>query len=291
MGGYKKPKAQLHREFVYLNHDTVLNALSAFEAGKVDEIIEKTSEASEGGLDASLRAGPIKGGGAKKKTSNMQEELVRSRTWFSAFDAWHSHLEVAEAFGTLSAWDKETRDELGVGDTVRFAADVVIAPLHQVFATFIAFANDAGQADSAFGAIAMKPQEIAELKKTARSMAGWMRGRSDEKNILAYLRPFGIAEPRIVVQLNERYVVGGVGGLEGRFTVIGQVESLLADGEVVPAVRIVRDVPPTPMETQAITAALEHLVGPAREMGVDIGPDDLVIPHPAAIVRPIAIYR
>jgi hypothetical protein len=59
MSGYRKPKARLHREFVYLNHDTVLNSLSALEAGKVDEIIEKTSEAREGGLSASVTAGPV----------------------------------------------------------------------------------------------------------------------------------------------------------------------------------------------------------------------------------------
>ncbi len=87
MSGYKRPKVRLHQEFVYLNYDTVINALSAFEAGKVDEIIEKASKAQDGGMDAAIAIGPAKVGGGKKRQSTIQEELTRTRTWFSAFDA------------------------------------------------------------------------------------------------------------------------------------------------------------------------------------------------------------
>jgi uncharacterized protein YicC (UPF0701 family) len=99
MSGYSKPKTRLHREFLYLNHDTVINSLSAFESGKVDEIIEKVSEAREGGLEGSVGHGVAKVAGGKKKTSNIEEELKRTRTHFSAFEAWSRHLEEAGAFG------------------------------------------------------------------------------------------------------------------------------------------------------------------------------------------------
>jgi hypothetical protein len=85
MSGYRAPKTRLHREFLYLNHDTILNSLSALEAGKVDEIIQKVSQAKEGGLEGSVRAGPVKGGGGRKKIASIEEELVKTRTWFSAF--------------------------------------------------------------------------------------------------------------------------------------------------------------------------------------------------------------
>lgn len=87
MAGYRPPKKRLHREFLYLNHDTVLNSLSALEAGKVDEIIQKVVEAKEGGIEATLGTGPVRGGGGKKKRASIEEELVKTRTWFSAFDA------------------------------------------------------------------------------------------------------------------------------------------------------------------------------------------------------------
>ena len=82
MTGYRAPKKRLHREFLYLNHDTILNSLSALEAGKVDEIIQKVIEAKEGGFEGSVGAGPVKGDGGKKKKASIEEELVKTRTWF-----------------------------------------------------------------------------------------------------------------------------------------------------------------------------------------------------------------
>ena len=49
---------------------------------------QKVNEAREGGFEAGLAAGPVKGGGGKKRTAKIEEELVKTRTWFSAFDAW-----------------------------------------------------------------------------------------------------------------------------------------------------------------------------------------------------------
>lgn len=49
----------------------IINSLSAFEAGKVDEIIEKVSEASEGGREGSIGYGPTKVAGNTKKTTNV----------------------------------------------------------------------------------------------------------------------------------------------------------------------------------------------------------------------------
>lgn len=60
MGGYKKPKARIHREFLYLNDSTVVNALSAIEAGKVDEIIEQAKTTTGSGVEAGLGYGPAK---------------------------------------------------------------------------------------------------------------------------------------------------------------------------------------------------------------------------------------
>lgn len=71
MTGYQAPKIRHHREFLYLNHDTILNSLSALEAGKVDEIIQKVNEAREGGLEASVGVGPVRGGGRKKMSATV----------------------------------------------------------------------------------------------------------------------------------------------------------------------------------------------------------------------------
>lgn len=288
MSGYNRPKKRLHREFLYLDHETIINSLSALESGKVDEIIAKVSEASEGGIEGGLGYGPAKISAGKKKTANIEEELRRTRTWFSAFEAWLTTLEEADAVGTLDSWDVETRNDLEVGDTVRFTARVTLSPLQQVFLTFISFANESGNADSAFKVPSTK---VAEIKKTARMMAGWMRGSSDAKAFMVYLSPLGVAEPVVAARLQETYIVGGTQAIEGEYTVVAQVESLVAPDAAVPAIRVLRDAPPTPIETTSITTAMANFVDPSKTLGVEITERDITLQHPAVIVHPIAIYR
>jgi len=288
MGNYKKPKARLHREFLYLNHETIINSLSALEAGKVDEIIEKVSESREGGLEGTLGYGPVKGTGGKKKTANIEEELRRTRTWFSAFEAWYGQLVSEDALGELDGWDAETRDELSVGDTVKFSARVSLSPVQQVLLTYISFANEASNADSPLKQPANK---VAEIKRIARMMAGWMNGKNDAKNVMVYLAPLGVEKPLVAALLQEGFIVGGTQSIEGEYTIVAQVRQLIATDESVPAIRVVRDVPPTPMETDTIMKALANFIEPARALGVEIGDGDLTLRHPGVIVDPIAIFR
>jgi hypothetical protein len=285
---YNAPKAHLHQEFLYLNHDTVLNALSAFEAGKVDEIIEKTAEAKDGGAGISVGAGPVKGGAGKKKQASIQEELVRTRTWFSAFDSWHRFLKDNDAIGTFDGWDSEVRNELSVGDTIEFQADVRLSPLHKLLTTFLSYAAGAGTANSPFQ---VAGKEAAEAKKTARMMEQWIMGREGRRNLAVYFLPFGTESPRIVARFDEKYIIGGLDNAEGRFTVIAQVDTLLQQGERESAIRIMREVPPTPKEIETVHEAMLNFVEPAKELGVELDETDLAIPYPAVIVRAIAVYK
>jgi hypothetical protein len=288
MSGYKKPKTRLHKEFIYLNFDTVVNSLSAFEAGKVDEILEKVTDTREGGLGASVGYGPAKVSGAKKKTSNVEEELRRTRTTFSAFEAWSSHLEAAGAFGEFLSWNLDTRNEVEIGDTVRFRATVQLSPLQGLFLTFIDFADQAGNQDSVF----KRPtSELAGLKKQARLMSSWITNRDGSKSIMVTFHPLGQKEPPVYARLDERFLVNGLEFLDGEFTVIAQVESLIGEGDSVPAMRVLRETPPTPLEITTIATALESFIEPAAALGVEIRPDDLNFKYPGLIFHPIAIFR
>lgn len=284
MSTYRAPKRRLHREFLYLNHDTVLNSLSALEAGKVDEIIQKVNEAKEGGMDVSAGVGPVRGGGKKTKGSTVQEELVRTRTWFSAYDAWYRYLSNEGAIGSFDTWSEDVRGELAVGDTLEFAADLVLSPIHKLLRTFISYSENAGT----FGTTG---KELAEVKKTAAMMVGWLGGSSKKTNLPMYLQPSGVAEPRIIAALHDDYVIGDREGIEGTYTVVGQVSRLLTGSDVVSTIRVIRDVPPTPLEVNTINEAMTNFIEPARELGVDIGPSDINISAPAVILRPIAIYQ
>ncbi|MGW9157614.1 DUF6414 family protein [Microbacterium sp. NPDC055665] len=288
MSGYRRPKVQLHKEFLYLNHETIINSLSAFEAGKVDEILEKVSEAREGGLGGTVGYGPVKANASKKKASNVEEELTRSRTNFSAFEAWSHHLTEASAFGELDAWDVGTRNEIAVGDTIRFKAVVSLSPVQQLFLTFIDYANQAADQNSIFKQPAA---QLAETKKQARMMAGWMRGRGEGKSIMVSIQPLGVPAPRVSARLDEDYIVSGTQSVEGEFTVIAQVESLINEGEAIPAIRVLRETPPTSKETDVITEALAGFIEPAAALGVELTMDDITLRYPGVVLHPIAIYR
>ncbi len=150
MSGYKRPKNHLHREFLYLNHDTIINSLSALEAGKIDEILQKANEAREGGISANVAVGPVAAGGGKRKTANIEEEMVRTRTVFSSFDAWYQYLSAGDAIGTFDEWSLGVRDALGVGDTIEFQADLTLTPIHKILRTYLSFAAEAAVAGSLF---------------------------------------------------------------------------------------------------------------------------------------------
>jgi hypothetical protein len=288
VAGYKPPKKRLHRDFLYLNHDTVINSLSALEAGKVDEIIQKVNEAREGGIDASIGVGPVKAGGSKKRTARIEEELVKTRTWFSAFHAWHGYLTEEEAIGSFDAWDDQVRNALSIGDTLEFSAELVLSPVHKLFRTFIAFAESAAQPGSVFS---QKGPQLAETKQTARMMIDWMGGREKPTHLPMYLKPGGVAEPRILASLQDAYLIGSRDNVEGTFTVVGQVATLLSGDQVESTIRAIRDVPPTQAEVDTINEAMTHFIEPARELGVEIDPSDINIPAPAVVLRPIAIFQ
>lgn len=286
--GYNKPKKHLHREFLYLNHDTIVNSLSALEAGKIDEIIQKANEAREGGFGVGLAAGPIDVSGSKKKVANIEEEMVRIRTIFSAFDVWYKYLAAAEAIGTFDEWNQSVRDSLRVGDTIEFEARLTLTPVHKVFRTFLAFAEQANTPGSVFQ---QKAQALQETKKTAQQMQVMLGGKGAVQHLPVYMAPLEQSAPRMLGRLDEQYMVSPKEGIDGVYRVIAQVDQLLLPGEEISAIRLIRDVPPTPMEISTVSEALTNFIEPASELGIGITPTDISVPFPAVLLRPIAVFR
>jgi hypothetical protein len=288
MAKYDKPKKHLHREFLYLNHDTIVNSLSALEAGKIDEIIQKANQAREGGFTAGLSAGPVEASGGRKKIANIEEEMVRTRTIFSAFDAWYKHLDSEDAFGRLNDWDAATRNSLSVGDTIEFTARISLAPLHLLIRSYLSFAASAETPGSFFQ---QKGEELKETKATARIFHTMLGGRDAPKHLPTYMAPNGIIEPLVVARLDEQYLLDPKEEMGGTYRVIGQVDRLLEEGEEYSAIRVIRDVPPTPMEIATVSEALGTFIEPALELGITLSAADLSFPAPAVMLRPIAVYR
>ncbi len=283
---YSKPKVRLHRDFVFLNDDSILNSLSALEAGKVDEIIEKTSEATDRGIEGSIGHGALKAGGSKKKQAQLESELVKIRTRFSAFEAWYQHLKASDAFGTFDEWNLETRDEIEVGDTIEFRASVALSPLYLLLTSFQSFVEKVNKPGSPFK---MSGAELKQAKDTAAMMKNWVSRPDGTRGIVTYFEPFGIKEPRIIGTLEENYVVGGLDNVRGGFTVVAQVDSVLDKGERVSVIRVLSDVPPTPKEIEVAEESMSHFID--NELGVELTDDDLTFSHPVVIVRPLAVYK
>ena len=288
MPGYKKPKKHLHREFLYLNHDTIINSLSALEAGKIDEILQKANEAREGGISGNVAVGPVAAGGSKKKTANIEEEMVRTRTVFSAFDAWYQYLSQAEAIGTFDEWSLDVRNQIGVGDTIEFRANLTLTPIHKILRTYLSFAAEAAVPGSLFH---QKGEALAETKKVANVMTSMLGGKDAPQHLPVYMAPYGVDEPRILARLDDEYIVSPKEAIEGTYRVIAQVDQVLAEGETISAIRVVRDVPPTPMEVSTISEALANFKEAADNLGVTITDDDITVLPPAILVRPIAVFR
>jgi hypothetical protein len=291
MSKYNAPKKHLHRDFLYLDHETVLNSLSAFEAGRIDEIIEKTGETSDTSGEVGLNLGPAKGGGAKRREAELHEELVRKRTRFSAFEGWHQQLKAEDAIGSFEGWDLAVRNDMRVGDTIEFQTRVRLSPLYLTFRTYAAYAKEASPTSALFK---VTRQEQASAQSTARMMAEWTKGPGGGQSSSVYFEPVGASDgsPRIVGRVDESYVMRGLGELDGEVTAIGQVEALLAKGDELSAIRVVRDTPATPLETRVIAEAMANFKGEAGDaMGVLIDDEDITFRYPVVILRPIAIYR
>ena len=101
---YHKPDKRVHRGFYYLDDETVINSLSAVEAGKVDEVVSKVNSAREGGLGGGVGVYGAKVEAGKKVTSAFEEEIVRTRTRFSIFELWYENLRNSKAIGTFEGW-------------------------------------------------------------------------------------------------------------------------------------------------------------------------------------------
>lgn len=286
--GYNKPKKHLHREFLYLNHDSIVNSLSALEAGKIDEIIQKANQAREGGFTGGLSIGPLEVGGGKSKALSIEEEMVRTRTVFSAFDAWYRYLNDADAIGSFDSWDIKVRNQLAVGDTIEFEARLNLTPIHLVFRTYINFAEQAATPGSVFQ---QKGEQLNETKKIARMMQTWLGGKDAPGHYPVYMSPYETDLPRIIARLDETYMLSPKDGINGVYKIIAQVEEILRDGDELSAIRILRDVPPTLMEVETISEALRNFIEPAKELKVEITEEDISVPSPAIVVRPIAVFR
>ncbi|MEQ4209764.1 hypothetical protein [Actinopolymorpha sp. B9G3] len=287
MAIYKKPEKRVHRGFYYLNDETVINSLSAVEAGKVDEVVAKVNSSREGGFGggAGFQGAKIEGG--KKSTSAFEEEIVRTRTRFSIFELWYQNLVTSKAIGQFRGWGQDALEDVDPGDTVELRASLTVVPLQAMFRMFLWFANLAKSPGHMFS---QKGDELKTTKESERNIR-MLVGDADEMEFVVIAKPVGNAGPIVAMQLADRWMIGNVGHLSGHYTVVGQVDQVLTDGDEVPTMRLIREAPPTPLEVNTLGDIVEPFIEPASAFGVSVSRDDAAIKGPGLWLTPIAIFR
>ncbi|GAA1650582.1 hypothetical protein GCM10009744_47750 [Kribbella alba] len=174
MGEYKKPNKQVHRGFSYLDDETVINSLSAIEAGKIDEVVAKIVNAKHGGGGGGVGVPGLKVEGEYKSDTSLEEEMVRTRTRFSVFEIWYGILQNSKALGRFDGWAPGALVGVQPGDTVEIRAAVSVAPLQTMLRLFYWFADQAKSQGSLFS---QSGPELKTTKETERHMRSMFEGQ------------------------------------------------------------------------------------------------------------------
>jgi hypothetical protein len=284
---YRKPETRVHRGFFYLNDETVINSLSAVEAGKVDEVLARVNTAREGGVGGGMGIPGAKVEGTKKSTSEFEEEMVRTRTRFSVFELWRENLVSKKALGFFEGWSLEILDDVQSGETVEFKATLELAPMQTIFRMYNWFATQARTQGSIF---AQKGEELKATKETERVFRALV-GEDENLESVVIAKPSGGEGPPVAMQLADRWMIGELGHLSGEYTVVGQVDQILKGDEQYPTLRLIRAAPVTITELKVLREIVGGFAESAKEFGLKITSEDATITGPAIWLAPIAIYR
>ena len=287
MPSYRRPEKKVHRGFVYLDDDLVTNSLSAQEAGKIDEVVAKINSARAGGWGGGFGAYGAKLEGEKKSSSSVEEELVRIRTRFSVFEAWYQNLKSEKALGTFDGWGPTVLQEVESGHVVEFNASLSLTPMDTLFRLYLWFMSKAKESGNVFSLPSDKLKEAKASERTLRMVMG----EGPEVDFLVIAAPPSETPAPVVMNLKARSVIGNPGDLAGSYTIVGQVEQVLAEDDTYPAVRLTRDAPPTALEIQTLKDFYSHFDEPAAAFGLTVTKDDATIKGPALLLTPIAIFR
>lgn len=291
MAVYKAPKERLHRDFFYLNDEVAINSLSALESGKVDEIVSRTTTAREGGFSGEVKIPVVDVGvgSSRKSSSEIEEEMVRTRTRFSIFDAWYRLMHDKKALGTFDGWGESALEGVEPGDTVELRARLSQGPLQTVLRLYLWFAEQAARDGNLFSQKGEARKTTIASSKSIKQILGDESDDEDEVPLLA--TPVGDPGPSVLLSVSRRWLIGRLGQLGGTFGIVGQVVQLVDAEDEYPVIRLTKDVPPTPLEIGTLKEAVQHFVEPAKGLGVDVEASESVVQGPILVIKPIAIYR
>lgn len=97
---------------------------------------------------------------------------------------------------------------------------------------------------------------------------------------------------RVVAFVERAAIQVPIEDLTGHFSALVQVNEVLqGQDEELLTLRAIRGARPGKAEREGIAEGAQALIEPAKELGVPLTREDLVMPAPLMLLRPIAIWR
>jgi len=281
---FTPPKTATFKQFVILDGDGVVSALSAIDGGQIDEILTRSAEEHGGEAGGEINVKVAKGGGKRAKGRKVEEEIRRARTRHATAAKLLETLHAQESVGVVDGpLDMDVAGQLEAGMVLQFRAELRLHPLHQADQMLRSFVKVAPQ----FG-----EKQAANNLRSVLQLWGTMVGTGEAGGRLL-IEPHTTDPqlPRLLLPVPGDHIEVDLEDLFGDVTVIAQVERLLTDQEEYPAIRMLRGAPSTPFERSALEEGLPDLVEAVSEMGVEISKEDVLIQGPAVILRAVCAYR
>lgn len=281
---FTPPKTNVFKQFVILDSDGVVSALSAIDGGQIDEILIRSAEERDGGVGGEVGAGPVKAKGRRSKSRKVEEEIRRARTRHAAaaklLEALHKHSSIGIVDGVL---DSDIAEQLESGMVLQLRANLQLHPLHQADQMVRSFIEVGPKVDQ---------KQVAKEMRQMLDVWGVITGTGREgAPVLLEPRTAGEQNPRLLLPVAREDLEVDLDDVLGDVTLIAQVERVIAEGDTYQVIRVLRGGPATSLERGAVDEMLPELVSGLSELGVDITEDDVFVTGPAIVLRPICAYR
>jgi hypothetical protein len=282
---FQPPKSTAFKQFVILDHDGVVAALSALDGGQIDEILMRSADERGGSMGAEVDVKIAKAGGKRAKTRKIEEEMRITRTRHAAAAKLIDALLERESVGLVDGeFDAEVMRQVSPGMVLQFRAELQLHPLHQadeMLTSFIEVAPKLGQADSA--------KELSPALKMWEAIVG--TGKTDSR-LLIEPRTADAQNPRLLLPVPKSHLQAPLDDVLSEVTILAQVERIIAaDDESYQAIRMLPGGPVSSLEKETVAGAVPEMLPHLREIGINIDVGDVFIDGPALILRPICAYR
>jgi hypothetical protein len=281
---FTPPKTNVFKQFVILDSDGVVSALSAIDGGQIDEILVRSAEERDGGVGGEVGAGPVKAKAKRSKSRKVEEEIRSARTRHAAaaklLEALHKHDSIGVLDGPL---DSEVAEQLESGMVLQLRTNLQLHPLHQADQMVRSFIEVGPKVDQ---------KQVTKEMRQMLDVWGVITGTGREgAPVLLEPRTADEQNPRLLLPVARDDLEVDLDNVLGDVTLVAQVEQIVGEGDAYQVIRVLRGGPATSLERGAVDEMLPELISGLGELGVDISEDDVFVTGPAVVLRPICAYR